>query len=140
MRAEVKWTNLSRLQIAKRIADLGTPVSKNIVNKPVYIALAFALLQPYVAPGFSTSSLLEAGVVVRREMWPEFSRTMLVAAKVMLAIGSTSAILVPLDPNRVSPMSSLVNNRVSVRHLQLRTFQNILDCIVQSAAGIFRHH
>ena len=33
MRAEVKWTNLSRRQISKRLAEFGTPVSKNIVAR-----------------------------------------------------------------------------------------------------------
>ncbi|MEM9942036.1 MAG: ISAzo13 family transposase, partial [Planctomycetota bacterium] len=33
MRADVKWTNLSRRQIARRITDLGTPVSKNVVRR-----------------------------------------------------------------------------------------------------------
>jgi Rhodopirellula transposase DDE domain len=32
MRAEVKWTNLSRRQIAKRITALGTPVSRHVVS------------------------------------------------------------------------------------------------------------
>jgi hypothetical protein len=32
MRSEVKWTNLSRRQIAKRITDLGTPVSRHVVS------------------------------------------------------------------------------------------------------------
>jgi len=31
MRAEVKWTNLSRRQIARRLAELGTPVSRRVV-------------------------------------------------------------------------------------------------------------
>jgi len=33
MRLEVRWTNLSRRQIAKRIAELGTPVSRHIVSQ-----------------------------------------------------------------------------------------------------------
>jgi Rhodopirellula transposase DDE domain len=33
MRLEVKWTNLSRRQIAKRIKDLGTPVSRQVVSQ-----------------------------------------------------------------------------------------------------------
>jgi Rhodopirellula transposase DDE domain len=33
MRPEVKWTNLSRRQIAKRIKDLGTPVSRHVVSQ-----------------------------------------------------------------------------------------------------------
>jgi hypothetical protein len=33
MRLEVKWTNLSRRQIAKRITELGTPVSRHIVSQ-----------------------------------------------------------------------------------------------------------
>jgi hypothetical protein len=33
MRAEVKWTNLSRRQIAKRVSALGTPVSRHIVSQ-----------------------------------------------------------------------------------------------------------
>ena len=33
MRLEVKWTNLSRRQIAKRIAELGTPVSRHVVSQ-----------------------------------------------------------------------------------------------------------
>ena len=33
MRADVKWTNLSRRQIAKAMAALGTPVSKNIISR-----------------------------------------------------------------------------------------------------------
>ena len=37
MRAEVKWTNLSRRQISKRLAELGTPVSKNIVARLLWI-------------------------------------------------------------------------------------------------------
>jgi hypothetical protein len=32
MRPELKWTNLSRRQIAKRITELGTPVSRHIVS------------------------------------------------------------------------------------------------------------
>jgi Rhodopirellula transposase DDE domain len=31
MRADVKWTNLSRRQIAKRLAELGTPASRGVV-------------------------------------------------------------------------------------------------------------
>jgi Rhodopirellula transposase DDE domain len=33
MRPEVKWTNLSRRQIAKRITELGTPVSRHVVSQ-----------------------------------------------------------------------------------------------------------
>jgi hypothetical protein len=33
MRPEVKWTNLSRGQIAKRITELGTPVSRHVVSQ-----------------------------------------------------------------------------------------------------------
>ncbi len=33
MRADVKWTNLSRRQVAKAMAKLGTPVSKNVVSR-----------------------------------------------------------------------------------------------------------
>ncbi len=33
MRADVKWTNLSRRQIATRVSAMGTPVSKNIVSR-----------------------------------------------------------------------------------------------------------
>ena len=33
MRPEVKWTNLSRRQIAKRIGALGTPVSRHVVSQ-----------------------------------------------------------------------------------------------------------
>ncbi len=33
MRADVKWTNLSRRQIAKAMGILGTPVSKNVVSR-----------------------------------------------------------------------------------------------------------
>lgn len=33
MRADVKWTNLSRRQIARRMKELGTPVSKNVVAR-----------------------------------------------------------------------------------------------------------
>jgi hypothetical protein len=33
MRPEVKWTNLSRRQIAKRMADLGTRVSRDVVSQ-----------------------------------------------------------------------------------------------------------
>jgi hypothetical protein len=33
MRADVKWTNLSRRQIAQGMMDLGTPVSKNVVSR-----------------------------------------------------------------------------------------------------------
>ena len=33
MRAEVKWTNLSRRQIAKRMAESGTPVSRDVVSQ-----------------------------------------------------------------------------------------------------------
>jgi hypothetical protein len=33
MRAEVKWTNLSRRQIAQRMAGLGTPVSRDVVSQ-----------------------------------------------------------------------------------------------------------
>lgn len=36
MRADVKWTNLSRRQIARRLTDLGTPVSKNIVARLLF--------------------------------------------------------------------------------------------------------
>jgi hypothetical protein len=32
MRADVKWTNLSRRQIAERLTAMGTPVSRNIVS------------------------------------------------------------------------------------------------------------
>jgi hypothetical protein len=33
MRLEVKWTNLSRRQIAQRMKDLGTPVSRHVVSQ-----------------------------------------------------------------------------------------------------------
>src|SRR4051812_31138528 len=33
MRLEVKWTNLSRRQIAKRMEGLGTPVSRDVVSQ-----------------------------------------------------------------------------------------------------------
>jgi hypothetical protein len=33
MRLEVKWTNLSRRQIAQRMKDLGTPVSRDVVSQ-----------------------------------------------------------------------------------------------------------
>jgi DDE family transposase len=33
MRLEVKWTNLSRRQIAKRMDELGTPVSRDVVSQ-----------------------------------------------------------------------------------------------------------
>jgi hypothetical protein len=33
MRLQVKWTNLSRRQIAKRVKDLGTPVSRHVVSQ-----------------------------------------------------------------------------------------------------------
>lgn len=33
MRADVKWTNLSRRQIAKKITKLGTPVSRDVVSQ-----------------------------------------------------------------------------------------------------------
>ena len=33
MRLEVKWTNLSLRQIAKRMKDLGTPVSRDVVSQ-----------------------------------------------------------------------------------------------------------
>jgi hypothetical protein len=33
MRLEVRWTNLSRRQIAKRISGLGTPVSRHVVSQ-----------------------------------------------------------------------------------------------------------
>jgi hypothetical protein len=33
MRLEVKWTNLSRRQIAKRISELGTPVCRHVVSQ-----------------------------------------------------------------------------------------------------------
>ena len=32
MRAEVKWTNLSRGQIAHRLGELGTPVGRNVAS------------------------------------------------------------------------------------------------------------
>ena len=32
MRPGVKWTNLSRRQIAKRLTELGTPASRNIAS------------------------------------------------------------------------------------------------------------
>jgi Rhodopirellula transposase DDE domain len=33
MRLEVKWTNLSRRQIAKRVKEVGTPVSRHVVSQ-----------------------------------------------------------------------------------------------------------
>src|SRR4051812_17925529 len=33
MRLEVKWTNLSRRQIASRVTELGTPVSRHVVSQ-----------------------------------------------------------------------------------------------------------
>ena len=33
MRLDVKWTNLSRRQIAKRMGDLGTSVSRGVVSQ-----------------------------------------------------------------------------------------------------------
>jgi hypothetical protein len=33
MRPDVKWTNLSRRQVAKRITELGTPVSRHVVSQ-----------------------------------------------------------------------------------------------------------
>src|SRR4051794_36321007 len=34
MRAEVKWTNLSRGQISRRLGDLGTPASRHLSMDP----------------------------------------------------------------------------------------------------------
>ncbi len=36
MRADVKWTNLSRRPIARRMEELGTPVSRNIVSRLLF--------------------------------------------------------------------------------------------------------
>lgn len=36
MRAEVKWTNLSRRQISERLAGLNTPASKQVVSRLLY--------------------------------------------------------------------------------------------------------
>lgn len=36
MREAVKWTNLSRRQISRRLADLGTPANKNIISRLLY--------------------------------------------------------------------------------------------------------
>jgi hypothetical protein len=33
MRMEVKWTNLSRRQVAARMKDLGTPVGRDVVSQ-----------------------------------------------------------------------------------------------------------
>jgi hypothetical protein len=33
MRSEVKWTNLSRRQIAERMKERGTPVSRDVVSQ-----------------------------------------------------------------------------------------------------------
>src|SRR5277367_6868136 len=33
MRTDVKWTNLSRRQIARRVTELGTPVSRHVVSQ-----------------------------------------------------------------------------------------------------------
>jgi hypothetical protein len=33
MRADVKWTNLSRGEIAGRVTELGTPVSRHVVSQ-----------------------------------------------------------------------------------------------------------
>lgn len=33
MRADVRWTNLSRRQIATRVTDLGTPISRHVVSQ-----------------------------------------------------------------------------------------------------------
>jgi Rhodopirellula transposase DDE domain len=33
MRTDVKWTNLSRRQIARRVTALGTPTSRHIVSQ-----------------------------------------------------------------------------------------------------------
>jgi hypothetical protein len=33
MRADVKWTNLSRRQIARKITELGTPVGRDVVSQ-----------------------------------------------------------------------------------------------------------
>jgi hypothetical protein len=33
MRPELKWTNLSRRQIAKRVNELGTPASRHVVSQ-----------------------------------------------------------------------------------------------------------
>ncbi len=33
MNADVKWTNLSRRQIARRMKEMGTPVSRRIVSQ-----------------------------------------------------------------------------------------------------------
>ena len=36
MREDVKWTNLSRRQISRRLGELGTPASKNVVSRLLY--------------------------------------------------------------------------------------------------------
>jgi len=33
MRSDVKWTNLSRRQIALRVTELGTPASRHVVSQ-----------------------------------------------------------------------------------------------------------
>ena len=33
MRADVKWTNLSRGEIARRVTELGTPASRHVVSQ-----------------------------------------------------------------------------------------------------------
>jgi len=36
MREDVKWTNLSRRQISRRLKELGTPAGKNVVSRLLY--------------------------------------------------------------------------------------------------------
>ena len=36
MRADVKWTNLSRRQISRRLGELGTPASKRVVSRLLF--------------------------------------------------------------------------------------------------------
>ena len=49
MRAGVRWTNLSRRQIAARITELGTPVSRHVVSQlllaiPLWLLYEFGIL------------------------------------------------------------------------------------------------
>jgi Rhodopirellula transposase DDE domain len=36
MREDVKWTNLSRRQISRKLKELGTPAGKNVVSRLLY--------------------------------------------------------------------------------------------------------
>ena len=51
MRGDIKWTNLSRRQIAERMGALGTPVSRDVVSQLRGLTVTVTMLEKVYETG-----------------------------------------------------------------------------------------